>query len=216
MGRRAVFIRAVLILVLVDFVRTGLLWAGEPQLIGRWTLSGDAQDSSRNALHATNQGVSFPSRGPDGKTPAAAFNGAGSHLSVPATPKLKLGTDDFTIALWLHTDDVLDDDLGDLVTLYDAKKRVGFNLTLRNNAGVTTCQPNFRQLQFGIDSGSEPKWTDEGRPGNTVYGLALAVHDGQLYAGTSANGKDEVGRVYRYDGPSKWADCGAPDQSNAI
>ena len=46
--------------------------------------------------------------------------------------------------------------------------------------------------------------------------FALAVHDGSLYAGTSANGKDDVGHVYRYDGPGQWIDCGAPDASNAI
>ncbi len=111
----------------------------------------------------------------------------------------------------MHTDEILDDDLGDLVTLYDGKKRVGFNLSLSNNAGVTSCQPNTRQLQFGIDSASEPKWADEGRPGNAVLALALAVHEGNLYAGTSASGKEDVGHIYRYDGPSRvFASTGVP------
>jgi hypothetical protein len=185
-------------------------------LIGRWKLAGDAGDSSGNGLNATNHGVEFLAKGPDGKTPAATFNGMDSRLTVQTEPGLRLGTGDFSIALWVHTDEVLADDLGDLVTLYDGKKRVGFNLSLRNNAGVTSCQPNTRQLQFGIDSASEPKWADEGRPGNAVFAFALAVHDGNLYAGTAGNAKDDVGHVYRYEGPGRWIDCGAPDTSNAI
>ncbi len=190
--------------------------ADEPQLVARWKLAGNADDSSGSGLHATNRGVDFLARGPDGKAPAARFDGAKSHVSVPSSPALRLGTDDFTLALWIHTAETLDDDLGDLVTLYDAEKRVGINLTLRNNTGVTSCQPNARQLQFGIDAGSEPKWTDEGRPGNAVLAFALAVHDGKLYAGTAANGREDVGRVYRYDGTGRWTDCGAPDKCNAI
>jgi hypothetical protein len=81
---------------------------------------------------------------------------------------------------------------------------------------VTSSQPNARQLQFGIDAGTEPTWTDEGRPGNAVLAFALAVHDGGLYAGTCGNGKTDVGRVYRYEGPGRWADCGAPDRCNAV
>lgn len=189
---------------------------GEPRLLGHWRLAGDGEDASGNGLRATIHDVRFTQKGPDGKTPAATFNGKGSHLHVAAAKKLKLGRGDFTIALWMHTPAVLDDDLGDLVTLYDAKKRIGFNLTLRNNTGVTTCQANNRQLQFGIDAGSEPKWIDEGRPGNAVFPMAMAVHDGKLYVGTSANGKEDVGRVYRHEGADRWIDCGAPDKCNAV
>lgn len=190
--------------------------AFDRDLIGRWRLERDGDDSSGQRLHAVNHGVKFAARGPDGKRGAAAFDGTASHLVVKAAPGLRLGKDDFTLALWLRTDEELDDDLGDLVTLYDAKKRVGFNLSLRNNTGVTTSQANTRQLQFGIDSASEPTWTDEGRPGNATLAFALAVHDGSLYAGTASNAARDVGRVYRHDGPGRWADCGAPDKSNAI
>lgn len=184
--------------------------------VAHWKLAGDAKDSSANRLDATNRGAKFTAKGPDGKSPAAAFDGLTAHLEVKAAPALRLGTGDFTLALWVHTPESLDDDIGDLVTMYDAKKRVGFNLSVRNNTGVTTTQANARQLQFGIDAGSEPKWSDEGRPGNATLAFALTVHDGRLYAGTANDAKDEVGRVYRYDGPDKWADCGAPDRCNAI
>lgn len=184
--------------------------------VGHWKLAGDTKDSSANRLDAANRGATFGAKGPDGKSPAAAFDGVSAHLEVKSAPALRLGTGDFTVALWVHTPEALDDDLGDLVTLYDAKKRVGFNLALRTNTGVTSSQPNTRQLQFGIDAGSEPKWTDAGRPGNATLAFALAVHDGNLYAGTASNAKDAVGRVYRYDGDQKWTDCGAPDTCNAV
>ncbi len=208
--------RWALLAALLAFLLTDAAPADEPQLVAHWKLAGNTDDSSGKGLHATNLGVDLLSRGPDGKTPAARFDGRTSHLKVPTSPALRLGTADFTLTLWVHTAETLDDDLGDLVTLYDAKRRVGFNLSLRTNTGVTSCQPNVRQLQFGIDAGSEPKWTDEGRPGNAVFAFALAVHDGQLYVGTSANGRDDVGRVWRYDGPGRWTDCGAPDKCNAI
>lgn len=190
--------------------------AGEQDLVAHWRLAGDAKDSSPSRLDAANHGVKFTDKGPDGKSPAAVFDGIVSRLEVKPPPAFRLGTADFTLALWIHTPESLDDDVGDLVTYYDAKKRVGFNLSLRNNTGVTTTQANTRQLQFGIDAGSEPKWTDEGRPGNATLAFALAVHDGDLYAGTASNAKDETGRVYRRDGAGKWADCGVPDSCNAI
>src|SRR5262245_39788266 len=149
MRGRSAFALVLVGFVLVGPVPVGQLRADEPQLIGWWKLGSNADDSSGNGLNAVNHDASFPSPGPDGQK-AATFNGRGSHLSVAATPKLKLGTGDFTIALWVHTEEILDDDLGDLITLYDAKKRVGFNLSLRTNTGVTTCQTNVRQLQFGI------------------------------------------------------------------
>lgn len=202
------------LLVWITSLTATLAHTAEPALIGHWPLVGDARDTSGNGRHAVNHGVEFSAKGPDDKSSAALFNGKNCYLEVK-TAGVRLGAGDFTIALWLHTDAVLDDDLGDLVTWYDAKKRVGFNLALRNNTGVTTNQANTRQLQFGIDAGSAPKWADEGRPGNAVLAFALAVHDGNLYAGTAGNGKDDVGRVFRYDG-GRWLDCGAPDQCNAI
>ena len=59
-------------------------------------------------------------------------------------------------------------------------------------------------MHFGIDAGSEPKWTDCGRPGDAVYVMALAVHAGRLFAGTCEPGKDQAGHVYRYAGGTRW------------
>ena len=179
-----------------------------------WKLAGDAKDQSGNGLHGQNRGVTFQ----EGAFPArsAKFDGRGSHIEIPVAESLRLGTDPFTISLWVHTGGELDDDLGDLISQFDAKTRTGFHLSLRNNAGVTHSQANYRQLQLGIDAGTEPVFTDQGRPGNAIFGQSMAVHHGHLYVGTCESGKDQAGHVYRHDGPDKWTDCGSPDQANSI
>jgi len=146
----------------------------------------------------------------------ARFDGRGSHVAIPVAASLRLGEEDFTICLWVHTDTEVDDDPGDLISQFDSATRTGFHLSLRNNTGVTHSQANYRQLQFGIDAGTEPTFTDEGRPGNAVYGQSMAVHDGRLYVGTCEPGRDEAGHVYRYEGPGRWTDCGSPDKANSI
>src|SRR5262245_9052188 len=84
-----------------------LVAADERDPVAHWKLAGDAKDSSANHLDATNRGAKFTAKGPDGKSPAAAFDGIGSHLEVKAAPALRLGTGDFTIALWVHTPESL-------------------------------------------------------------------------------------------------------------
>lgn len=186
-------------------------------LIGHWKLTGDAQDHSGNGNHARNHGVDLKAVGPD-KRPdgAGGFNGRDAYLEVPAKPSLQLGKRDFSIAAWVHTERVLDDLPGDIVSQYDVRRRRGFHLTLKTNAGVTFNHANDRQLQFGIDDNRETAWVDCGRPGKALLAFALAVHDGALYAGTCEPGEGESGRVYRYGGGRQWIDLGAPDASNAV
>ena len=81
---------------------------------------------------------------------------------------------------------------------------------------MTNSQANDRNVHFGIDAGTEPVWSDRGRPGNAVYVMAMAVHDGKLFVGTCEVGPGESGHVYRYDGGSRWIDCGSPDRCNAV
>ena len=180
------------------------------QLAGHWPLAVDGRDNSGRGRDAANHGVEF--RADDR---AAEFNGRDAFLeSASDLPFLAKG--DFSLAIWLHTEKDLDDVPGDLVSQYDSKRRRGFHLSLKNNAGVTFNQANYRQLQFGIDDNRESEWTDCGRPGKAILAFGLAAHDGELYAGTCEPGKDESGRVYRYGGGQKWIDCGAPDKSNAV
>jgi hypothetical protein len=179
----------------------------------RWKLAGDANDSA-GQFDARNHGVRFTAKGPDGQSTAAAFDGRKARLEVKPDERLCPGAGDLTLALWVHTGESPHDG-GDLVTLYDETKRTGFNLSLRTNAGATGAA-NVRQLQFGIDAGAEPRWTDEGRPGTAVLAFALAAHDGHLYAGTADNASGKTGRVYRYAKTGEWTDCGAPDRCNAV
>lgn len=183
-------------------------------LIGHWKLDGDVRNVVAGGPPAELHGVTFQA-GPFAAR-AARFDGRGSHLVIPAGASLQLGTSDFTIALWVHTEAAVDDDLGDLVSQFDPQTRTGFHLGLRNHTGVTHSQANHRQLQFALDAGSEPEFVDEGRPGTAIFGQSMAVHDGTLYVGTCEPGREQAGRVYRYDGPGRWVDCGAPDRANSI
>jgi hypothetical protein len=130
--------------------------------------------------------------------------------------KRPVGSSDFTVGLSLETEALGTHDLGDLVSLWNAKTRHGFTLGLRNNTGVTTSQTNWRQLQFGIDAGTAPEWRDEGRPGTAIMGFAICVHQGALYVGTCEPNKPQAGQVYRYEGPGKWQPLGVLDGSNSV
>ncbi|HUQ70428.1 MAG TPA: LamG domain-containing protein [Planctomycetaceae bacterium] len=182
--------------------------------VARWKLAADVKNAIPGGADGQNHGVTFE----QGTFPqqSAKFDGRGNHITVPHAESLDLGTGDFTISLWVNTATESDDDLGDLISQFDPKSRTGFHLSLRNNAGVTHSQANYRQLQFGIDADSEPVFTDEGRPGKSVFGQSMAVHDGALFVGTCEPGSDQAGHVYRYDGTNRWIDCGSPDKANSI
>jgi len=178
-------------------------------LLGHWRLKDDARDSSGNGNHGASHGVVWR----DG---AASFSGRGAYIEVPDDPSLHLGSTDFSIAVWVKTARPLDDSPGDLVGKYDRQKRRGFNLLVQSLYGVTSAQPNYRNLFFGIDDGQPPRWRDCGRPGECTMVWALCVYDGHLYAGTFESERDGSGHVYRYEGDDSWVDCGSPHPSNAI
>jgi hypothetical protein len=186
-------------------------------LVAFWPLAGDTRDHSGNEYHAVLRGaVDLAAAGPAGTAKTAAgFNGRDAWLEVPAGQLPKLGQDNFTVAVWLHTDEALDDVPGDIVSQYDAGRRCGFHLSLKTNT-VTTSLANDRQLHFGIDSDYSSQWIDCGRPGNALLAFALAVHKGSLYAGTCEPRANESGHVYRYAGGKEWIDSGAPDHSNSV
>lgn len=188
--------------------------ADETKLLAHWPLIQDSRDAGPARLETINYGVTFSPAGDSGN--ASTFDGRGGHLAVAAEQAPKLGESDFSIALWLNADAAGSDDPGDLVSQFNPESRTGFCLSLRTNSGVTSCQANTRQLQFGIDAGTEPNWGDEGKPGAALFAFALATHGGSLYAGTCEPAKDSAGHVYRYAGPGEWTDLGAPDRANAI
>lgn len=134
---------------------------------------------------------------------------------VAAAEAPKLGTGDFSIAVWARAD-AADRMTGDLVSQYDARKRRGFHLTLKSNPGVTSNQANWRHLQFGIDDDKPGAWRDCGRPGKALFAFAMATHEGALYAGTCEPGTGESGQVYRYEGEDRWTSLGTLDGCNSV
>ncbi len=184
------------------------LRADDTGLLGHWQLVGDAKNHSGHGLDGRNHGVDLVTGG---------FDGRAGYVEVPDAPSLDLGTGDFSIAVWVHTEAVLDDVVGDVVSKYDPVSRKGFSLSIKNHAGVTACQSNYRNVHFGIDNGKlDAKPIDHGRLGKAILVYGMAVFDGNLYAGTCVAGADESGRVFRYDGGTKWVDCGSPDRCNSM
>jgi outer membrane protein assembly factor BamB len=187
-------------------------------LVAHWPLRGNGEDQSTFERSLRTQGtVDWNVAGPTGVARSASgFRGRDGWLELPGSQAPRLGRAEFSISLWLHTLQRMDDIPGDLVSQYDASRRRGFHVSLKTNAGVTTSQANFRHLHFGMDDDQETSWDDCGRPGNALLPFALTVYQGSLYAGTCEPGKDESGRVYRYAGDQSWVDCGAPDASNSV
>ena len=187
--------------------------AAEPGLVGWWRLSSDGRDESGEGRDAAPSSGAVFERG---ERASLRLVGESAKLEVIDSTGLRPGAGDFSVSLWAHLDEALEGDPGDLLSLYDRNRRVGFSLGVRSNTGVTSNQANIRQLQFGIDAGTEPKWMDVGRPGETVLPFALAVHDGRLYVGSAGNQVGNTGKVFRLEGPGKWEDLGSPDGSNAV
>jgi hypothetical protein len=142
-----------------------------------------------------------------------------SRLEVANDAGLQFGTGDFSVAVWIHTEEKTSDVVGDIVSKFDPDARRGFSLGVVTNSGVTTtAQSNYRNVHFGIDNGRlDAAWTDCGRPGRAVQIQALRVCNNHLYAGTFEMEADECGHLWRYAGGQQWEDLGAPpDGSNAI
>jgi hypothetical protein len=113
-------------------------------LVGYWPLSGDIKDSSGNDLNTVMHGtVNLNGE-------SAGFDGSSAWLEVPANPKTQLGSEDFSVAAWIYTEDTLNDVFGDIISQYDPSANKGFHLSLKYNFGPTNTG-NFRQLGFGID-----------------------------------------------------------------
>jgi len=182
----------------------------ESDLLGFWKLDGDYQDTSGQENHGARIEAD-PSKVFILPSKERAY-----HIEVPPKPSLNLGTRNFSISAWVKTSEVVNDTLGDIVNQYDPQKRKGWNLYLQNFQGTPSSYSNCRNLFFGIDDGTEPAWSDCGRPGNNRMVWALAVYKGDLYAGTFEMEKEGAGHVYRYGGNSDWIDCGSPHPCNAV
>jgi len=175
--------------------------ADDAGLVGYWKLQGDCKDYSGNKHDGVNHGVDLAS---------SEFNGRDAYIEVPNSPSLKVGAGELTLVADIYTEKGIDDCFGDIFSKFDGGKRKGVNVTLVSNTSGYNSQSDLRQLFFGIDNGTEGKWTDCGRPGGKANSTdALTVFDGGLYVGT-VDGPEEAdwAHVYRYGGGKTWEDCG--------
>ena len=108
----------------LTFARAADSETAEPGLVGYWKLQGDCRDYSGTGNHGVNHGVDLA----QGK-----FDGISAYIEVPGSPSLKLGTGDFSISAWIHTEQNLDDVIGDVIDLYDPARRKGITLSVHSS-----------------------------------------------------------------------------------
>lgn len=186
-------------------------------LIGSWKLRTDAQDTAGFGRHMMPSGAVTFGPSADGSIgrPVARIGGGTGRLEQRDGQAIEIGTGDFTVSCWVNVPGRARSGLGDLAALFDPATRRGFTLSIQDG---TPCgnHGNDRDLCFAIDAGTEPTWTDHGRPSaSTIMVCAVAAHEGELYAATWEGAPSERGHVYRLDG-SGWTDCGSPWRANAV
>ncbi len=69
-----------------------------------------------------------------------------SGLGIRPYSLRQLVAGDFTLAMWMQSDEVAERLSGDLMSQYDTARHRGFHLTLKSNPGVTSNQANWRHL----------------------------------------------------------------------
>jgi hypothetical protein len=170
-------------------------------LVGYWKLNGDANDHSGRGNHGRNHGVDLAT---------GSFDGRGSYIEVPDSPSLRFGAGDFSIAAWVHTEQDLEDVIGDVAGKFDPALRKGFTLNLNSSAAGYNSSGNDQHVLFGIDNGDTGTWQDCGRPGGVTHNSdALTAFDGSLYVGVCDAPKEEDwAHVFRYRGGKEWEDLG--------
>ena len=122
-------------------------------LVGHWPFAGDCKDHSGVGHEGACHGVKAGADGPGGApNTAAVFDGKTSRIDVPDHPSLNFGTGDVSIAVWVHTEQDMDDVVGDIVSKHDPEKRKGFNFNIVSLPGVTSTHPRsfsfFRPLRI--------------------------------------------------------------------
>jgi len=191
----------ILIALLFGLLPLGVGRAADDGLVGYWKLDGDCQDYSGNQNHGHNHRVELST---------STFNGRDAFIEVNSANSLRIGSGDFSISAEVYTGKDLRGSFGSLLSKMDSSSRRGFDLGLCTNSSGYNGQGNVRQLIWGLDDGTDGKWTDCGRPNaKTHISDALTVFHCELYAG-STDGPDlaDWAHVYRYQGGQNWEDCG--------
>ena len=190
--------------------------AAEPRLVGHWKLAGDAADSSGNGLHAKPHGVEFRSKGPDGQLPAATFDGKGRSPDRRPGGGLHLGTGDFTLALWVHCDERLDDrpggprhpvrpeEAGRVQPV--APDQHGRDEQPAEHPAAPVRDRRRHRADVGRrgPAGQRGPGLRPGRPRRAPVRRDVRQRQGGRRAGVPVRGAGQ------------WTDCGAPDRCNAV
>jgi len=175
---------------------------------GYWPLAVDARDQEAQGRHGEAAAIRYEG--------GAVFDGVTSKIELPEMTETD-GSKPFTLSMQFKMDDRQGTLPGGLCSRYEEQTMTGWHLSILTQAGVTTTQSNWRNLQFGWtgDSTTE-RWKLRGTPGNCRQICALCVYEDHLYAGTFDDAHDHRGRVYRLGEDDRWIDCGHPDDSNAV
>ncbi|MBM3241399.1 LamG domain-containing protein [Candidatus Poribacteria bacterium] len=181
----------------------------KPELIAHWPFRGDVNDVM-GMNHGIAHNVSF-GKGPDASPESAArFNGRDSVIEVPDSKTLHLGSNDFSIAVWMRDEKPMRSVFGALLHKFDPAQRCGFNFYLASSAPGYNAMSEQRFVHFGLDDGYVSAWEDCGKPWPSNSGvLNLIVYQSQLYCGIAdADNPTDAAHVFRWDGNQGWEDCG--------
>ena len=148
---------------------------------------------------------------------ASIWDGHTSLIEANVPDRTHPGREAFTVSLWFNIDGADDDLPGDLVNHFDHGSQNGWSLAVTSRSGLVHSTSNHRQISFGInDNRHAPAWLSHGRPGQAIYVHALAVHNGQLYAGVCDPRAGSQGGVFRFQPPDQWINTNAPVRANAV
>lgn len=180
-----------------------------PNQVASWPLTENAQDKVSSRSLQMRGNVAQATKG-------VICEGTESYLESGGG-EIDFGKADFTITLRFQIPYQTAYPTGDLISQYDAALHRGFHLSVKSATGVTSCSPNHRHLQFGIDDDRWSRWGDMGRPGEAIMTFCLANLEGDLFAGTCEPGKTQTGKAYRFSKENhQWIDLDAPVACNAI
>ncbi len=169
--------------------------------LAHWPLNQNGNEKTRR-FDAENKGVLFTGS-------EAVFNGSAA-LTVPDSPPLRLGTNDFSILLRFRADRPIAGSPGTLLSKFDPTLRNGLAFLLASETPGYCGTGDTVHLQFGLDDGYTGAWTDCGQPEpeNPLI-TALTPYEGALYAGIAdALDPQRAAHVYRWEGGTQWTDCG--------
>ena len=97
---------------------------------------------------------------------------------------LHLGSNDFSIAVWIRYEKPMRSVFGTLLNKFDPAQRCGFNFYIASSAPGYNAMSDQRFVHLGIDDGYVSDFQDCGKPWASNSGvLDLIVYHGQLYYG---------------------------------